>query len=225
MPPRGSAQGYFDTHAQQFDRLYELDRSLSRAWNGWVRRPFYRRYTLTMQACGDVRGKRILDVGCGSGRYMVALAARGADVVGIDFAANMLELARKLAEREGVLDRCEFVLGDFLAYDLTGPFDISLALGLFDYVADPAPFLQRMHALTTEKVILSFPPPGGWREVQRRIRYWLQKCPLYFHTQQDMARYLQAAGYSSWQLLGSWAVAYPGTGHARPPATMPEEET
>ncbi len=225
MSPKGSAQEYFERHAQQFDNLYSASPLLNRVWNNWVRRPFYRRYVLTMKACGDVCGKRILDVGCGSGRYMVPLAKRGAYVVGIDFAAHMLELAHKLAEDHGVLDRCQFVLGDFLAYDLTGPFDISLALGLFDYVADPTPFLQRMHTLTTEKVILSFPPPGGWREAQRRIRYWLKRCPLYFHTQQDMARYLQATGYSSWQFVGSWAVAYPNPRQPQPPATTPEEET
>lgn len=177
-----------------------------------------------MHECGDVRGKRILDVGCGSGRYMVALAKRGARMVGIDFAANMLELARELAKSQGVSDSCEFVLGDFLKHDLTGPFDISLALGLFDYVADPTPFLQRMRALTTEKVIMSFPPPSGWREVQRRIRYYLQRCPLYFHTPEEMRRYLATAGYTSVRFIGSWAVAYTGTGHVHPSSTMPEEE-
>ncbi len=224
MHSRGSARAYFDTHAEQFDGLYRA-RFLLKFWNGCVRRPFYRRYALTMHECGDVRGKRIVDVGCGSGRYMVALAKRGAHVVGIDFAASMLELARKLAESQGVSDRCEFVLGDFLKCDLTGPFDISLALGLFDYVPEPTLFLRRMRALTTEKVIMSFPPPGGWRDIQRRIRYWLHQCPLYFHTQQDMARYLQTTGYSGWQFVGSWAVAYPDSRPPQPPATTPEEET
>jgi demethylmenaquinone methyltransferase/2-methoxy-6-polyprenyl-1,4-benzoquinol methylase len=40
------------------------------------------------------RGKRVLDVGCGTGAVALACAARGADVVGIDINPGMLEIAR-----------------------------------------------------------------------------------------------------------------------------------
>ena len=39
-------------------------------------------------------GRRILDIGCGTGGVTVACARRGADVVGIDINAGMLEVAR-----------------------------------------------------------------------------------------------------------------------------------
>lgn len=189
--------------------MYEQEARLSRLFNRWVRRPFYRRFELTMAACGDVRGKRILDVGCGSGRYAVALAERGAEVLGIDFASNMLALARELAVRCGVSARCHFVLADFLEYDFCETFNISLAIGLFDYVPDPLIFLEKLCLFTKEQVVFTFPRPGGWRAAQRRPRYWLKGCPIYFWSQESMAAYLAAAGYQNWQFVSSWAVAFP----------------
>ena len=48
-------------------------------------------------ACGDVTGKKIIDCGCGEGRFCRILAARGANyVLGVDLCEPMIEAARKL---------------------------------------------------------------------------------------------------------------------------------
>ncbi len=47
---------------------------------------------------GDVRGKTVLEYGCGSGTYTVALAARGARVIAFDISPELLALARKRVE-------------------------------------------------------------------------------------------------------------------------------
>jgi SAM-dependent methyltransferase len=202
-------QTYFHQHARQFDRLYQQKACLPRLFNRCVRRPLYHRFELTLAACGDVQGKRILDVGCGPGKYAVALAERGAEVLGIDFASNMLALARELAEKRGVAARCRFVRADFLEYDLDETFNISLAIGIFDYVSNPFIFLEKLRSLTGEKVIVTFPRPGGWRAAQRRLRYRLKGCPIYFYSRESMAGYFATAGYQNWQFVGSWAVAFP----------------
>lgn len=49
------------------------------------------------RALGDVRGKSVLDLGCGTGRHAVWLAAAGATVTGVDFSAGMLSEARRKA--------------------------------------------------------------------------------------------------------------------------------
>jgi 2-polyprenyl-3-methyl-5-hydroxy-6-metoxy-1,4-benzoquinol methylase len=209
MEQSGMIQTYFDKNARQFDRLYQQEAPLLRLFNYWMRRPFYRRFELTMQACGDVRGKRILDVGCGSGRYAVALAEQGAEVLGIDFASNMLDLACALAEKRKVVERCRFVNADFLRYDLEGTFNISLAIGVFDYVRNPLTILERLCALTEEQVIVTFPTPGGWRAHERKVRYWIKGCPIFFHSRESMTGYFASAGYKSWRFVGSWAVTFP----------------
>jgi ubiquinone/menaquinone biosynthesis C-methylase UbiE len=50
---------------------------------------------ITLDLIGDVRNQRVLDVGCGTGRYCELLAKRGANVVGIDPSSKMLEYAKK----------------------------------------------------------------------------------------------------------------------------------
>jgi SAM-dependent methyltransferase len=59
-----------------------------------------RRITDGVLACADLRGKRVMDVGCGDGTYTLDLFARGglASIHGVDFAAEAIEIARSRAE-------------------------------------------------------------------------------------------------------------------------------
>lgn len=50
---------------------------------------------VTLELLGKVAGKRILDLGCGTGRYCAVLAKCGAEVIGIDPSAQMLEQAKR----------------------------------------------------------------------------------------------------------------------------------
>ena len=50
-----------------------------------------------LEALGDVRGKRVLDIGCGEGRFSRLLTRLEADVTGVDLTEPLLERARKLA--------------------------------------------------------------------------------------------------------------------------------
>ena len=50
---------------------------------------------LTLALIGEVQGQRVLDLGCGTGRYCVLLAQRGARVIGLDPSQGMLEQARR----------------------------------------------------------------------------------------------------------------------------------
>ena len=55
-------------------------------------------------------GGHVADLGCGHGRYALALAERGADVVGVDFAASLLRDAKQLGLAAGL--RAQWVRGD-----------------------------------------------------------------------------------------------------------------
>jgi ubiquinone/menaquinone biosynthesis C-methylase UbiE len=54
-----------------------------------------------LKLLGPVRGKRILEVGCGAARWSMALARRGARTTGIDLSSSQLEKARALVQRSG----------------------------------------------------------------------------------------------------------------------------
>jgi len=85
---------------------------------------------------GEVRGKRILEVGCGGGQNAVVLAKWGAYCTGLDPSAAQWAHARRLAQEQGV--EVEFVQGvaeDLGAWADSG-FDLVLSSYAFDYVAD-----------------------------------------------------------------------------------------
>lgn len=53
-----------------------------------------------LEFMGDVKGKRILDLGCGEGGYSRELAKRGAELVAVDCSRKAMEYAVRLAEQE-----------------------------------------------------------------------------------------------------------------------------
>ena len=63
-----------------------------------------------MEMLGNVRGRRVLDYGCGHGMAAVVLARRGAQVTGFDLSAGYVEEARRRATANEV--RAEFVQAD-----------------------------------------------------------------------------------------------------------------
>jgi ubiquinone/menaquinone biosynthesis C-methylase UbiE len=143
----------------------------------------------------DFRGKRILDVGCGSGRYSVEFARRGAaQVVGVDFAPAMVRLAEALAKAGGVHQACQFRIGDFCELDFQDQFDMSVAIGLFDYVQNPVPILTKMRQVTRGKVIASFPRRWSFKTLPRKLWLTARGCPVYFYSAGHLRKSLQASG-------------------------------
>ena len=164
---------------------------------------FRSRFDETMRECGDASGAEVLDAGCGSGRYSIALALRGARVTGVDTAAPMLEIARRLAQERRIEDRCRFILSDFLSAPLDRSFAVTLAVGFFDYTADPRPFLAKMAAASEPggKLIATFPRLWTWRAPLRKARLGLRKCPVYFYTRAGVERLLRETGWEPARLV------------------------
>jgi ubiquinone/menaquinone biosynthesis C-methylase UbiE len=187
----------FERDARSFDAKYRLERSpFWRRVNTTLRKAVFERYAITFEEAGDVTGKNVLDVGCGSGVHAVDFARHAARrVVGVDFSSNMLALARQEAEQHGVADRCAFIQADFLKLELEDAFDISIAMGVFDYVPDQVAFLRKMTALTSGKVIVAFPGHSMFREPARRLRYKLAgKGEIFLYGRDDVERIVAEAG-------------------------------
>jgi ubiquinone/menaquinone biosynthesis C-methylase UbiE len=75
----------------------------------------------------------VLDIGCGSGRYSIALAHEGYKVKGIDFSQEAIKLARKWADLEHV--KITFTVGDIhknLPYP-SNSFDAAIAIDSIHY--------------------------------------------------------------------------------------------
>ncbi|MFF4324198.1 class I SAM-dependent DNA methyltransferase [Streptomyces sp. NPDC001568] len=92
---------------------------------------------------GDVNGRSILDLASGTGFYSREFKRRGAsDVLGVDISAAMIEAARALEERKPLGVRYE--VGDVAELrTFEQPFDIAVAVQLFNYAEDVAT-IERM---------------------------------------------------------------------------------
>lgn len=187
---------YFDAEAERFDAIYRSDKTLyQRLIDRLFRTVIHRRYALTLELCGDVQGKRVLDVGCGSGRYCLELARRGADVVGLDFAPTMVSMARQRAAELDLADHCRFEVAEFLEWCEPHPFDICLGIGFFDYVAEPQQFLAKMRQITGGQGVFSFPVRWTARSLTRWVRLSLNRCPVHFYDGEQVARLLSSSGW------------------------------
>jgi SAM-dependent methyltransferase len=61
----------------------------------------------------------VMDLGSGDGRNIIAAAKRGARARGVEYNPEMVELSRRIAAREGVADKAEFVQGDMFEADIS----------------------------------------------------------------------------------------------------------
>jgi SAM-dependent methyltransferase len=200
---------YFERTAFSFDSLYKEE---DRFWyyvNRVFRRALYDRVRLTVDEMTELSDFTVLDVGCGSGRNSVIFLGAGArHVVGIDFAESMLGLARQYSAANGVASKCDFVLGDVVTYPFAQKFDITVALGVFDYIREPAALLRRMASLARHKVIAAFPTYTLIRGTQRKVRYWVKGCPVYFHSQKRLRAACHEAGLEDYRLVPCGGAGY-----------------
>jgi len=112
----------------------------------------------------DLTGWRILDAGCGSGVLSLELMERGADVLGIDLSAQMVEFARqRAAERRQDAGRrrgsVRFESGDMLD-SCHGRFDAVVAMDVLIHYqpSDATRVLEQMAARTSRTLAFTLAP-------------------------------------------------------------------
>lgn len=190
---------YWNATARTFDAIYTGagKHPLARFLDRFFRSDIYQRFDWVMEKSASVRGKTICDIGCGSGRFVTEFAQRGAGrVTGIDVAPEMLKLARSLVERGDVEQQCDFVLGDILNWKTDRTFDITIAIGLWDYIADPLGRLVAIRKLTHGTFLSAWPRFWTWRMPVRKLRLqYLSGCPVYFFRKAQVRRLLEHAGF------------------------------
>ena len=113
----------------------------------------------------NVRGKKILDIGCGSGLYAKILKKRGAKVHGIDISKTMTELAKK--EVPGA----DFRVGSILKLPFKkNSFDIAISALMLDYVKDYDKALKEVHRILKPKGIYIFSIGNPLFECRRKTK-------------------------------------------------------
>lgn len=116
-------------------------------------------------------GKRVLELGCGTGRVAVPLAASGHSVVGLDTSPAMLKLAeqKRKALPSAIARRLDFRLGDMTSFSQQDPFDLVLVpfFGLNHVLRDPdraqAFELLAKHLLASGRAAIHYAPSSMLR--------------------------------------------------------------
>ncbi|MFI5397829.1 MAG: class I SAM-dependent methyltransferase [Candidatus Binatia bacterium] len=99
---------------------------------------------LLRRAARALAGKIVLEVGCGSGRFLLALAAGTADAVGVDRDTAMLDLARRHTPGS-TAQRCTWMAGDASALPLAdGVFDVVFESAVLCFCTDPVAIIREM---------------------------------------------------------------------------------
>jgi 2-polyprenyl-6-hydroxyphenyl methylase / 3-demethylubiquinone-9 3-methyltransferase len=102
---------------------------------------------------GGLQGKRVADVGCGGGILAEAMAAKGADVIGIDLAEKPLKVASLHALETGSRVQYRLVSAESLATEMPCQFDTVTCMEMLEHVPDPSSIVKACAQLVK---------PGGW---------------------------------------------------------------
>ena len=161
----------------------------------------------------SLKGKRVVDVGCGGGILAESMAKRSADVLGIDLADKALKVAQLHAMEAGVANLSyRSVAAEALASEQPGTFDAVTCMEMLEHVPDPASVVQACADLVK---------PGGWvffSTLNRNPKsflfaivgaeYVLKMLPKGTHEfkrfikPSELARFIRQAGLNGQQMKG-----------------------
>jgi 2-polyprenyl-6-hydroxyphenyl methylase/3-demethylubiquinone-9 3-methyltransferase len=108
-----------------------------------------------IQQHAPLKGKKVLDVGCGGGILSEAMAKAGAQVTGLELASEVIQVAREHAQASGL--NIDYVQCPVEDYPHPHEFDVITCLEMLEHVPDPQAIVKAMAGLLKPggKLILS----------------------------------------------------------------------
>lgn len=131
-------------------------------------------------------GTRVLDVGCGIGRWSRLLASRGARVTGIDLSPTMIAEAERRAAANGLSGRCRFLVQDSAALEVAGPFDLILCVTVLQHVLDVDALRSALRRMTQHLA-----PQGRLVVLEAAPARLASRCNTHVFTARQRAFYLK----------------------------------
>ncbi len=100
-----------------------------------------------------IQGKRVIDIGCGGGILAESMAAKGAQVTGIDLSEKALKVAKLHQLESGAQLDYRLISAEDMAAEQPEAFDVVTCMEMLEHVPDPASILAACARMVK---------PGGW---------------------------------------------------------------
>eukprot|EP01090_Pellita_catalonica_P021114 TRINITY_DN781_c0_g1_i1.p1 TRINITY_DN781_c0_g1~~TRINITY_DN781_c0_g1_i1.p1 ORF type:complete len:276 (+),score=64.78 TRINITY_DN781_c0_g1_i1:31-828(+) len=98
-----------------------------------------------LKMLGDLRGKKVLDIGCGLGGSAFMMAELGADVTGVDLSANMLRIAKE--KNDEYKYNVKFLLADAMSHTFPAEtYDLIYSRDTILHIKDKKTLFERLYA-------------------------------------------------------------------------------
>jgi 2-polyprenyl-3-methyl-5-hydroxy-6-metoxy-1,4-benzoquinol methylase len=164
---------FFDERAKAQKVAPIPDITLARYRSSDLRSTFTKEFCLRL--LGDLRGKRVLDVGCGDGVNSALLAKLGARVVGVDISQGNIDLATERVRVNGVADSVELICSPFESADLPpDAFDVIWGNAVLHHITDELDVvMSRAVTCARPSALLLFTEPMNLFQPLRTFRNWL----------------------------------------------------
>lgn len=157
-------------------------------------------------------GKKVVDIGCGGGILAESMAARGAEVTGVDLSEKALGVARLHLYESGQTVNYRHISAEDIAQESPASFDVVTCMEMLEHVPDPA---------STIRACATLVKPGGkvfFSTLNRNLKayllavvgaeYILNLLPKGTHEYakfikpSELSRYVREAGLNVEELLG-----------------------
>ena len=159
-----------------------------------------------------LRGKKVLDVGCGGGILSEAMAAAGAEVSGIDLSEKALKVAKLHLLESGLKVDYQMIAAETLAEQKPGEFDVVTCMEMLEHVPQPAAIVAACARLVKPGGHVFFSTlnrnPKSYLYAVIGAEYILNLLPRGTHdyakfiTPAELARMTRGAGLETGQLIG-----------------------
>jgi 2-polyprenyl-6-hydroxyphenyl methylase/3-demethylubiquinone-9 3-methyltransferase len=147
----------------------------------------------------SLAGKRVLDVGCGGGILSESMAAKGAEVTGIDMGEAPLQVARLHLLESGLEVNYERIPVERLAQERPEAFDVVTCMEMLEHVPDPASIILACAQLVKPQGHVFFSTlnrnPKSYLFAIIGAEYLLHLLPKGTH---DFAKFIRPSELDSW---------------------------
>ena len=165
-----------------------------------------------INARAPLRGKTVLDIGCGGGILAESMAQKGANVTGIDLGEKALKVADLHSLETGIAIRYELIAAEAMAAREPASFDVVTCMEMLEHVPDPAAIVKACATLVKPGGHVFFSTlnrnPKSYLFAVIGAEYLLRLLPKGTHdygkfiTPAELAQYVRNAGLTVDALKG-----------------------